>query len=156
MIRYGVGQIELAKPSIGQVQMNFLAKSALRANALAIAQKQHPDHQFRVNRWTPVVTVVRSQQRPHVRQINKPVNRPQHVIARHILFNRELIKQRALRHLPRSHHRIQSPKITGKLNQSTKASSRRLFQHYLRIVFSNRSRSGCSVLSGICLLGSDL
>jgi hypothetical protein len=39
-----------AKPSIGQIEVDFLAKAPLRSNAKAIAHDQHSDHQLRIDR----------------------------------------------------------------------------------------------------------
>ena len=42
-------------------------------------------------------------------KVDKPVDRPQEVIRGDVPFERELIEQRPLRHLPRSHHRLRPP-----------------------------------------------
>ena len=57
VIRHVALQTEPAEPPIGQVQMHFLAEPALRANAAAIADEQHPDHQFQVDRGPPDLAV---------------------------------------------------------------------------------------------------
>jgi hypothetical protein len=51
------------------------------------------------------------------RQIHKAIDGAEQIILRDVVFYRELVKQRALRLLLRSHHRHQSPASTRKLNQ---------------------------------------
>ena len=51
MIRYAAIKTEPTEPAIRQVQMDLAAQSAFRTDAKAIADKQHADHQFRINRW---------------------------------------------------------------------------------------------------------
>src|ERR1700728_4413892 len=41
---------ELAEPPVGQVDLDFSAQPALRAERKHIANDQHPDHQHRINR----------------------------------------------------------------------------------------------------------
>jgi len=42
-------EVELAKPAIREVQLNFRSEPALRPNAIAIADDEHPDHQLGIN-----------------------------------------------------------------------------------------------------------
>ena len=42
---------EPAEPPVGQIEMDFLAQAPLGADAKAITDDQHPDHQFGINRW---------------------------------------------------------------------------------------------------------
>ena len=51
MIGHDVIEVEPAEPSIGQVQLDFLAQPPLKADAIAVAHDQHPDHQLGINRW---------------------------------------------------------------------------------------------------------
>ena len=52
MVGHLVVEIEPAEPSIGQVQLDFLAQPPLEADAVAVAHDQHPDHQLGINRWS--------------------------------------------------------------------------------------------------------
>src|SRR5439155_8116276 len=52
VLRDLVVEIELARPAIGQVQLDLLAQLALGADAIAVADHEHPDHQLRINRGT--------------------------------------------------------------------------------------------------------
>jgi hypothetical protein len=59
-------------------------------------------------------------------QIQMPINRTQQVILWHMIFQRELVKQRRLRFLLRPHHH-QSSRSLGQLNQRFVARSRKSF-----------------------------
>jgi hypothetical protein len=50
MIRDRILATELAEPAIGKVYLNLSAKPSLGADRKYLADKQHPDHQHRVNR----------------------------------------------------------------------------------------------------------
>ncbi len=50
MVRYVALQSETAEPAIGKVQVDLLAQPTLGADAEAVANNQHPDHQFRIDR----------------------------------------------------------------------------------------------------------
>src|SRR5262245_39578156 len=52
VIRHLVVEIEAAEPAIGKVKLNLLAQPALRPDAVAIADDQHPDHKLGVDRRT--------------------------------------------------------------------------------------------------------
>jgi len=74
MVWNRVSEIKLAKPPIGQIDMNLLTEPSLRANALALAQQQHPDHQLRVNRRTAMRAVRWCEKRANLGQIKKSIN----------------------------------------------------------------------------------
>jgi len=57
MIRDPVAQIEAAKPAIREVQMHLFAEPPLRPDAKAVADQQHPDQQFGINRRAARVAV---------------------------------------------------------------------------------------------------
>jgi hypothetical protein len=46
LVRNLVVEIELAEPAISKMQRHFLAQPALMANAVAVADQEHPDHQI--------------------------------------------------------------------------------------------------------------
>ena len=54
--------------------MDLLAQPPFRANAEAIANNQHPDHQLRIDRRPPDLAVIGLQMRPNVRKVDEPVN----------------------------------------------------------------------------------
>ena len=50
MVRHLAVEAEPAKPAVGEVQVNFLAQPPFGTNAVAVANQQHPDQQFGINR----------------------------------------------------------------------------------------------------------
>ena len=58
-----IGKIEPTEPPICQVQMNLFAQPPFRPDPQALSDQQHPDHQFRIDRWPSRRTVERRQMR---------------------------------------------------------------------------------------------
>src|SRR3954469_6833152 len=58
MVGNSTGQPEAAKPAISQVQMYLPAQSPLRANAIGIADQEHTEHQFGIDRRATGVAVI--------------------------------------------------------------------------------------------------
>jgi hypothetical protein len=85
-------QAEPTKPAIRQIEMNFLAQSALGSNAHAIADDQHADHQFRVNRRATGAAVERLQRPPDDVKDEMPVDLAQQVIGGDMLIEAEIIE----------------------------------------------------------------
>src|SRR5215218_8407097 len=75
VVRHVAFQTEPAEPSVGEVQMDLLAKPPLRPDAEAVADDQHPDQQLGVDRRPACRTVERSHMRPHAAKIDKAVDR---------------------------------------------------------------------------------
>src|SRR5580693_5972836 len=97
-----------AKPSICQIEVDFLAQPPLRSNAEAIAHDQHSDHQLWINRW-PANRAAECRQFPsHILQLDEPVDGAQQMISWNVPLWRKLIEQRSLFDLPMSHHDSQS------------------------------------------------
>ena len=67
MVRHVAVEAKSAEPAIGEVQMHLLAKSTLGADAEAVADNQHPDHQLGVDRRSPHGAVERCQLPPNLR-----------------------------------------------------------------------------------------
>jgi hypothetical protein len=97
-------QPKAAEPAIGEVGMDLLAQPPLGADAHAIADDQHPDHQLGIDRGPTGRTIERPQMFANARQVNEPVDRAQQVIRRHMPFQVEAVEQRLLRHRPLAHH----------------------------------------------------
>ena len=119
MVRNIALQAEPAEPAIGEVQMHLLAQPPLRADAEAVADDQHPDHQLRIDRGPPDLAVEGPQMRPQAGQVDEAVDRAQQVIGRNVALDAELVEQRLLHHRPLAHHR-HAPPFTGGLNQDFK------------------------------------
>ena len=105
MVRDRVGQIEPAEPPVRQIEPHLFAEPPLGPDAVGVSDDQHAEHQLGIDRGPPDGAVERSQMRADAGEIDKPVNRAQEMILRHERIEIELVKERALRHLPRSHHR---------------------------------------------------
>ena len=110
--------------------MNLFAQAAFRPDAGAIAHKQHPDHQFRINGWATSMAVKFGKMRTNTPQINEPINRTQQVVLGNVIFQRKLIKQCCLRLLPWSQHR-KSPYPIHRLNQRLTIRSSKSFSTQL-------------------------
>jgi len=76
----------------------------LQLNAQAVADDQHADHQFRIDRGLPGVAVVRLQVLAQVRQVEEVVDRAQQVVLRHQVVEVEGVKKRLLRFIVVAHH----------------------------------------------------
>jgi hypothetical protein len=109
VIRHVAIPAQPAEPAIGQVEVNLLAQPPLRADPEAVADQQHADQQLRIDRGPPNRAVERRQSRPQLLQIYEAVDRPEHVLGRHVPIQRELVEQRRLIDPPLAHHRRISP-----------------------------------------------
>ena len=134
MVGNAIGQVETAEPPIRQVEVDLLAEPPLRADPEAVPDQEHPDHQLGIDRRPTDRTVERRETRADLGEVDKPVDRSQQVIRRDMLFERELVEQRALRHLPRSHHRLHAPPASERMESAINPRNKRVFQH-------NRSRA---------------
>ncbi len=86
MVWDAVSQVEMAKPAVCRVQMHFFAESPFRPDTETIADQQHPDQQFGIDRRTPCMAVKTGQMNANAVQIYKLVNRPQQVILGDMIF----------------------------------------------------------------------
>src|SRR6202521_5066524 len=95
---------ELAEPPVGQVDLDFSAQPALRAERKHIANDQHPDHQHRINRGPTRVRVIRCQLLVHPTQIEQTVDLPHQMIGRNHLVEIKRIEKLSLSIFPPPHH----------------------------------------------------
>src|SRR6056297_2329201 len=93
--------------------MHLLAEPPLGPDAEAIPDQQHADQQFGIDGGAARVAVELRKMRPDAAKIDEPVDGAQQVILWDMILKRELVEQRRLRFLSRSHHRRSSPSITG-------------------------------------------
>jgi hypothetical protein len=68
VIRNLVVKIEAAESAIGEMQFDLLAKPPLKADAVAVANDEHADHQLGVDRWPPDLAIEGRQLLPELRQ----------------------------------------------------------------------------------------
>src|SRR5271169_3411499 len=108
MIGHATIEPKPTKPSICQIEMDFLAQAPLGADAEAVPDDEHPDHQLGINRWPSQRAVERCELAAQFRQVDKTVDRPQQMIRRHMCIEREVVEQHTLFDLPCSHHRLSS------------------------------------------------
>jgi hypothetical protein len=58
VVWYGIFQAQLAKPPIGQINLNLAADLPLRSDGENVPDDQHPDHQHRIDRRSPNLRVI--------------------------------------------------------------------------------------------------
>ncbi len=104
MVRHIAFKAEPAKPSIGQVEMHLFAEPALRTNAEAVTNEQHPDHQFRADRGAAGFAVIGLQIRADALEFDNPIDAAQQMIGRDMPLKVKLVEQRALPRMPLAHH----------------------------------------------------
>jgi hypothetical protein len=112
VVRHLAVEPEPAKPAISEVEVDLVAQPPLRPDAEAIAKDQHADHQLRINRRPAGLAIKRRQLSPQPRKVDEAVDRPEQVVRRHVTVEREVVKQRALLDLPRTHHLLRPPPLS--------------------------------------------
>jgi hypothetical protein len=105
----------LKKPAICQIEMDFLAQASLGTDAKAIPDDQHPDHQLGIDRWSTHSAVKGSQLAPQLAKLDEPVDRPQEVVSRNVLFKRKRIKKLLLIMTESPHHGPLPSRIASQL-----------------------------------------
>ena len=115
-----VFEIELTKPAIREVQLDFLAEPALRADAAAVADNKHSDHELRIDRRTSDLAVVGLQFLVQIGQCrcHKHVDPSQQVVRRDTVIEMELVEQLALVPSAPPHHR---PVLRRQSSQQTES-----------------------------------
>ena len=101
----GVVEVETAEPAIRQVQADLLAEPTLGSNAEAVADDQHSDHQFRIDRGAAGVAVERCEVMPQLAEVEEAVDGSQQVSARHVLLQVERVEELVLPAALLTHHR---------------------------------------------------
>ena len=106
MVGHLAFQTQPTKPPIGQVEVHFLAQPPLRADAIAVANDEHPDHQLGVDRRTPNVAVMGLQLLVQIgkRDRHEHVDPTQQMVLGNAIFEPELVEQTALIPLLPPHH----------------------------------------------------
>src|SRR5215207_4218600 len=100
MIGNAAVEPEPAEPTVGEVQVDLLAEPSFGADTEAVADDQHPNHQFRIDRRSPDCAVEGGELPPNLRQLHERADRPQEMIRGNMTLERELVDQRALVDLP--------------------------------------------------------
>src|ERR1700681_2484233 len=99
-------EIEVTEPAIGKVEFDLLAQAALRTDAVAVADDQHPDYEFRVDRRPADLAVEGLQLLANVAQYprHRRIDAAQKMARRNATFEVEQIEQLALIDLLPTHH----------------------------------------------------
>ncbi|SIT19225.1 hypothetical protein SAMN05421772_1531 [Paracoccus saliphilus] len=80
VIRHRVLESEPAEPAISEVEVNFLADTPLGPQPHDIADHQHPDHEFRIDRGSTGVAVETAHLLVQTGQIQEAVNTPKEMV----------------------------------------------------------------------------
>jgi hypothetical protein len=107
MVRNLVVEVELAEPPVGQMQLDFLTELALRADAIAVADDEHSDDQFGIDRRPADVAVVGLELLVQVGESHRHehVHPSQQMVLGDAIFEPKLIEQTALIAPLPPHHR---------------------------------------------------
>ena len=107
MVRNPVVENEPAEPPIGQMQLDFLGQLALRTQAVAVADNQHPHHQLGINRGPADLAVIGLQLLAHIakHRRRKDIDASEQVLLRNAIFEPKLIEQTRLIASLLPHHR---------------------------------------------------
>src|SRR6516162_3888904 len=106
MVGNVVIEIEATEPAVSEVELNFLAQLPFGADAVAVADDEHPDHEFGIDRRSPNLTVKGFQFAAQVSQYprHRRIDATQEMPHRDTPFEVKQIEQLALiDHLP-THH----------------------------------------------------
>ncbi len=102
-------EVQSAEPAVGQVQVHLLAQPALGADAEAVADDQHPDHQFRIDGGAAGVAVEGSQVFAQFAEFKNLVDAAKQVVARDVIVEVEGVEELVLRAASLTHHRDALP-----------------------------------------------
>ena len=122
---------QATEPAIGKVEVDLVAQPPFGANAEAVADNEHPDHQLRIDRRATRLAVVRLQMRSNLRKVDEPVDPAKQVIVGDMPLKAEAVEQRLLHHPPFAHHRPNLPRPRRR-NQRTAPKSSGVFQRNRR------------------------
>jgi hypothetical protein len=125
-------EIEAAKPTVGEVQVYLLAQLPLKADSIAVAHHQHPDHELGIDRRSANVAVERRELLTQISQNPRHcrIDLTQQMVCRNAFFQVEQIKQLALIAVLPAHH-DPPPSLTesdGRNHESLEITS--LFQQH--------------------------
>ena len=104
MVGHAAVQAKAADPTIGEVQVDLFAQPPLGADAAAVADQQHPDHQLGIDRRPADGTVEGLKLPADVAQLDEAVDGAQQVVGGNVLLEAEAVEQRFLPDLPLAHH----------------------------------------------------
>jgi hypothetical protein len=97
-------EVESAEPAVGQVQVYLLTQPALGADAEAVADDQHTDHQLGIDGGTACVAVEGSQVPTQITELQDPIDASQQVIPWDVIVQVEGVEELVLRAVSSTHH----------------------------------------------------
>ena len=107
VVGHFVLEVETAEPAIGQMKLDLFAQLALIPDAVAVADNQHPQHQFGIDRRSTDLAIERFQLLSELDQNPRHdrIETAQEVVLRNAFFEVERIEQPTLiPRLPSHHH----------------------------------------------------
>src|ERR1700722_6530412 len=122
----------LKKPAVRQIEGDLVAQPPFGANAEAVADNEHPDHQLRIDRRATRLAIVRLQTRSNLRKVDEPVDPAKQVIVGGMPLMVEALEPPPLHPPPLAHHRPNLPRPSRR-NQRTAPRSSGVFQRNQRI-----------------------
>src|SRR5262245_14852004 len=132
MVRHFVLEIEATEPAIGKVKLHFLAQPALRTDAVAVADDQHPDHEFGVDRRPADLAVEGPQLLAKVSHYPRHhrIDAAKKMVPRNTTFEVEEIEQLALIDiLPTHHDPPPLPRTSGRRNHDSSTTTSDFFNN---------------------------
>ena len=105
MIRHLVLEAQTAEPAVGEVEMHLLTQAPLGPQPHHIANDQHPDHEFGVDRRSAGVTVKAAHIVVQTIQIQKAINSPEKMVGRDMRLEIKLVEQPGVNLLPSKHRK---------------------------------------------------
>ncbi len=84
--------------------MDLVAQTPLGADAAAVANQQHADHQLGIDRGPTNGAVVGRKLATNATQLNEAIDRAQQVIGGHVIVEVEAVEQRFLSGCSLAHH----------------------------------------------------
>src|SRR5262249_30304478 len=106
MIRNLVIEFESAEPAIAEMKFDLLAQLPFKADAIAVADNEHPDHQLRIDRRPPDVAVERCQPLAKIDQHPRDdwIETAKEMIRWNVFFKVEKVEQLAVIDPLATHH----------------------------------------------------
>src|SRR5215475_14267357 len=130
MVRHLVVEIEATEPAIGKVKLHFLAQPALRTDAVAVADNQHPDHELGVDRRPADLAVEGPQLLAKVSHYPRHhrIDAAKKMVPRNTTFEVEEIEQLALIDILSTHHDPPPlPRTSGRRNHDSSTTTSDFF-----------------------------
>jgi hypothetical protein len=93
VIRHRVYQSQPAEPAVGQIEMDFLTQTPLGTDPEAVADHQHANHQFRINRRPSDGAVERFHVLPEATQIKELIDSAKKMAFWNVILKAEGIEQ---------------------------------------------------------------